>query len=92
MRKLEAYHLNWKEKQFIRILEANGFYYDKLSNQISSKDRSLETPFLGHITEDKHCGFSGYLIIYDEFEKRDEAYLNVKETFSKLRKLAQDFS
>jgi hypothetical protein len=91
MRKLEAYDLNWKEKEFVRILETNGFYYNKFTSQIESNSRNSSIPFLGHITHDKERGFSGYLIIYDDFEERDKSYPPAREAFSKLRKLAEEF-
>ncbi len=89
-RKMEVYDLNWKEKQFIRLLEANGFYYNESDGQISSQDRTSQTYFFGHITHEKPR-YSGYLVIYDEFEKRDKDFPTSKETFSKLRKLAEEF-
>jgi len=88
---MEVYDLNWREKDFIRLLEEEGFYYNDLSNQICPGDGSVDTPFLGHITNDKREGLSGYLVLYDEFEKRDAHRVGVKGAFSKLRKLAQEF-
>lgn len=88
---MEVYDLNWREKYFIRLLEKNGFYFNDLTNQIQTKKRDSYIPFLGHITKDKHRGYSGYLIIYDNFEKEHSLHPPAKEAFSKLRKLAENF-
>ena len=86
MEKQEAYNLGRREDKFFGILKENGFFhYISIGSTIFIGDKSCRN--VGHIHPDPDAS---YLIISSDVE-RIITDPKLRESFSKLRKLAEEF-